>query len=612
MSTITTVESIAELLAIQSPVDGQTVLVNSYQIGSGKGGGNFKYDSTKLNLNDGGLHFNGWIRLEATKHNVYDFGAYGDWNATAQTGHDDTVAFQKYASYLVNNENNPRAGGSRIMRVLVGNYRLKGFTISQGMAYWSFNLIGEGQLSQLWFDPAGQGIILQNENTEIKNIFFNGSLTAKYPDQNNPAIPYIIQAKLPNKYLDVDILCEGVNVYWFSCFARVSGRGFTFRNGSAGMGGERALLEIACDNDLIVAGDVQAMHSLESSMRNYKIINNRFDVCSLLVNITGEHKLKDYINGLTISDNEITLAGVLVKSNDCTLISPIYRNNISIASHRSSNFSGVFDIPRAKNVSDIGNSWNNIIAENNIANERSKGISFIHRYTDIDGLLILGTSSKDLIYGVVKTTGLTKNIKISSNSFVGFGDLQSNACILQSSAEVSNIEIINNTILSKKQLPKKYIDAPLIGNKSVFVKNNITDSAFPDERLSYNPNLLIDGSLSAGVNILNSVGYYEIDGKFINVYSSLLFSSTLNSGLISISLPITAVPENKFISNYISGHGVVNQIIGFNLNNNINVLVNANTEQRANLMLLNAPLNISGKIASNMLIIASFRYKYKD
>lgn len=62
MNTITTVESIAELIAIQNPVDGQTVYVKSYHAGLGKGGGHFVFDSTKLLINDFGVTINGWSR----------------------------------------------------------------------------------------------------------------------------------------------------------------------------------------------------------------------------------------------------------------------------------------------------------------------------------------------------------------------------------------------------------------------------------------------------------------------------------------------------------------------------------------------------------------------
>lgn len=56
------VESIAELLAIQNPKDGDIANVLSFHSGLGKGGGWFAYDSSKSSTNDGVVIFNGWVR----------------------------------------------------------------------------------------------------------------------------------------------------------------------------------------------------------------------------------------------------------------------------------------------------------------------------------------------------------------------------------------------------------------------------------------------------------------------------------------------------------------------------------------------------------------------
>ncbi|MGM0939274.1 MAG: phage tail protein, partial [Pseudomonadota bacterium] len=290
---------------------------------------------------------------------VKNFGAKGDWNAIDQIGSDDSAAFKKYAAYI-NTLQNPRKGGARIMRIPAGSYRLDGFKITQEIPYWSFNMIGEGQLTQLWFNPKGEGILLENENSRFINITLNGKLNPTYPSQEDPAIPYIVKAKLANKLFDVDLTCQGVDVMWYHCFAKVSGRGFVFESGSVGMGGGGGLCEIACDDDLMIAGDGgEAMHSIESVMRHFKVSNCRFDVNSRIFRITGKHPVKEYINGLTVSDCEITLGNSIVSSDDCRLVSPVFSGNFSIASFKSSNTTAVIDVPRAINVKDLNNTWNN-------------------------------------------------------------------------------------------------------------------------------------------------------------------------------------------------------------------------------------------------------------
>ncbi|WP_151765995.1 phage tail fiber protein [Acinetobacter colistiniresistens] len=78
MSTITTVESIAELTAIQSPVDGQTFYVKSYHAGLGQGGGHFSYNPNRVSENDFGLIIKGWIRQNVTYVTPEMFGAKAD------------------------------------------------------------------------------------------------------------------------------------------------------------------------------------------------------------------------------------------------------------------------------------------------------------------------------------------------------------------------------------------------------------------------------------------------------------------------------------------------------------------------------------------------------
>lgn len=97
---VSTVNSIDELLAISDPFDQQTVFVKSYHNGLNKGGGNFKYNSEKSDINDGVLVFNGWERqLRDSVIAPEMSGAYGE------DQYDDLIALQKCADFLVNDEN---------------------------------------------------------------------------------------------------------------------------------------------------------------------------------------------------------------------------------------------------------------------------------------------------------------------------------------------------------------------------------------------------------------------------------------------------------------------------------------------------------------------------
>ncbi|WP_409342634.1 phage tail protein [Paenibacillus sp. MBLB4367] len=74
-------QDISEMLAISNPTNGSKVFVKHYDAAQGilEGGGEFVYDATKSNKNDGGICFNGWVRVTNNAAiNVKWFGAVGD------------------------------------------------------------------------------------------------------------------------------------------------------------------------------------------------------------------------------------------------------------------------------------------------------------------------------------------------------------------------------------------------------------------------------------------------------------------------------------------------------------------------------------------------------
>ncbi|MFX9883182.1 phage tail protein [Acinetobacter baumannii] len=86
------VESLEELLTIEV-WDNRTVFLKSYWPMLNKGGGLFKYDSTKKDFNDGGTIFNGWVRLNIDYVTPEMFGA------KAEDGYDDYNALQACISH---------------------------------------------------------------------------------------------------------------------------------------------------------------------------------------------------------------------------------------------------------------------------------------------------------------------------------------------------------------------------------------------------------------------------------------------------------------------------------------------------------------------------------
>lgn len=93
-----TVESIADLMTIQNPKDGQVVFLESYNAGQGDGGDDFKYNSNRSSENDGISIFNGWERLWSVDYvTFYHAGAVGDYVT------DDEVAIERAQQYARDN-----------------------------------------------------------------------------------------------------------------------------------------------------------------------------------------------------------------------------------------------------------------------------------------------------------------------------------------------------------------------------------------------------------------------------------------------------------------------------------------------------------------------------
>lgn len=83
--TIQTFESIADLIAIRKPKDGQTVFVKSYHKGLGLGGGTFIYNASKASIKDFVTIFDGWERQHNGALDVVDGGAIPDSELTQHT-----------------------------------------------------------------------------------------------------------------------------------------------------------------------------------------------------------------------------------------------------------------------------------------------------------------------------------------------------------------------------------------------------------------------------------------------------------------------------------------------------------------------------------------------
>lgn len=94
-----TVESIADLLAIQNPKDGQVTYAKSYLAGLNKGGDFFEYKSSRQLENDGGNIINGWERkVSQTYLNLENYGATG----VGSDDYNDQTAMERITAVVKN------------------------------------------------------------------------------------------------------------------------------------------------------------------------------------------------------------------------------------------------------------------------------------------------------------------------------------------------------------------------------------------------------------------------------------------------------------------------------------------------------------------------------
>ena len=599
-----TVSSIADLRLLATPTDGSVVQVASYYSDSLYGGGVFKYDATKVAIDDGGSIIKGWVRIFNSAPTPYMFGAKGDWDATTESGSDDSAAFQACTNYILSKPH-MRAGSYHTMYIPNGNFKLTNWDIKQLQYTFGFNGYGDGIGTQLWFDRAGNGVAVDIEFIQFDSIVFNGNTVAKI-DSTKPPIPYIFRFKLQDKRADIDVTFNNCTALWFNTVARVVGRGFTWHGGSLGMG--NTVLEIACDEDLNIVGEVPQMHPLEAAMRHYKFSNTRTDIVSTLCVVTGTHAVKDYINGFTVSGCEFTKLNSIIQSTDCTLRDMKLLNNLAIGCFASNISSGAVDVPRAVGVQDIGNTWLNYPQETNVTTARGLGISFLYRFGSIKNFTMANTHSKDLIWGVIQA-GTINGLTITGCVFSGFGDFDNTSNLIQTTntSVPTHVQVLSNTIKSQTTKTRKWLSGSTtgLGSKSICIADNYVDSTWPVQGIQFTPVLKAGGSVT-GITSSVAQAHYNVKGSECEV--SILYAGSLTdsaAGVLVFDLPIPSVPINGTFGTF-AGSASCGTTAGYN----VPVFAEARGSN-IELKSVTGNLTAASRVSANVTLILTLKYKVR-
>lgn len=158
------VNSVNDLLNIDSPEDNDRVFVKSYLVGKNKGGGTFIYDSTKALVNDYGLTISGWVRvLDDAVITPQMFGALGDGVA------DDTASIQRAIDALA------AIATSDTRQTLFfpsGSYHT---TVTLQAKTW-VAIVGENKTSTRFLDAFSTGTFALQQFTTFSDLLFETTL----------------------------------------------------------------------------------------------------------------------------------------------------------------------------------------------------------------------------------------------------------------------------------------------------------------------------------------------------------------------------------------------------------------------------------------------------
>ena len=153
-------DSIATMLAIKNPRNGQRVYVKSYHAGLNKGGGTFVYDTTKSSINNQVTVINGWVR-QFNVLNASDGGCKeGDFDNT----------------YLLNNLISV-ASENKCEIVLDGMYKIS--TLEKGITTTRF-----GDEPIYWLLKAKSNVSIRGRN-KTDGLFVGGGLVASNASEAN-------------------------------------------------------------------------------------------------------------------------------------------------------------------------------------------------------------------------------------------------------------------------------------------------------------------------------------------------------------------------------------------------------------------------------------------
>ena len=175
---VSRVDSIADLLTIQNPKDGQVVYVKSYYAGLNKGGGVFIYSTARQLENDGGNVIHGWVRQGSRNYfSTYNYGAIGDGLVN---NNEDTVAFKRLEAAVL-------SAPAATLHIEHGKYIVGNQTFVAGQGFTNndiFNLDTGAMVDKK--------VIIKSDNAciKFKDGMYYGVFNKTTKERFDPVMPY--------------------------------------------------------------------------------------------------------------------------------------------------------------------------------------------------------------------------------------------------------------------------------------------------------------------------------------------------------------------------------------------------------------------------------------
>ena len=533
--------------------------------------------------------------------NVKDYGAKGNWNATTQTGDDDTAAFQAAINDLGETSRN---GGIRKIAVPAGTYVVGDLTIPSELSF-GVEFIGDGIMATHIRTPNTNSNPLFNceiEYVRFRDISFYGSLTDS--DFSIPAnySQTCYFGKLGWLAADLDVSFVNCRFSMFVDAIEAHGRGVVTQNCIfAGVTNE---LHIVADPDIIWTSG-SATNSQYTGARHYTRLGGRSDSTSRVIKITGTAVWKDYIHDVIIANNDFAVVDRLIDAADATIRRLIVANNNSLLSFRG----GAFEV-KALNIFNISdNSFNS--SYDDTVNPINASDCISHLIKGANSLfsgVISGNTLKNIRTNFIESTS-GSNLIITNNTLSSAWVLPENTnhYVYYSGGNCPGLIIEGNTFHAPSTSGNYHLFNSSQTDKTTRIGLNSAPWSWSTESLTYVPNVTSNTGTWSG-----SVGKYTIDNGYCFVNFMVIGTSVSDTtGNIGISLPIPAVSLGG-ASSY-SGGGEVHQLNGFSNTGasilGVSVITGSNATVTRTTNLGPTILNWADRSNSTVSIMGTMKYK---